>query len=921
MSQNFNFNGGPFGPPHGSMPNNFEPYSGNMVYTTQSSPMQQSFPQPWPGTPGWQNLESRNYGYGLPYQGQNLGGSGYFATQQQDYVPFDEGEDFYENEDDAERANGHESHNSARNEMGSGDNTPGGGGQLRSNTRSTNAVAPTMPEPKAQQEQALSNTATGDTTQKPTTDAGEQLAQLRAKLLAQQRKSATPTPTKSNSKPDKLNKTVAGGASEDRPGEGIPDAQARKAINETSLQTAAIPGAEDQSLQISQSSASVPSTSQTDVEGLLAEVKAGMEATSEQIPVHGREHNSTSLGVLKETSSKAKEAALPSNGQHRQNPNVNTPSSEASELGEIREDIPKSGPARQAPEPLSPSDETLTVTAADHKIHTNGKSSQPARDVEAKPANNQSGKPAAPVVQAKLSDTVRSGTASGTTSRPQHAAQPPQIDRDRSRPEPSHGSQSWDKDNRLERGQDYRPQGGADFNQRRAQESRGYPNVQERTTFERDRRYGDRDQQSYRSSDPGNTRAAVKDGRSVDAGRREAYDADSKTVARKSDPSESNVIAPKTPVSKDAENTNVANKSYGASDTPSQELTNRIDPSMFANQQVYEDIMDWLEVTDWNDVPYRTQALARHRKLKALDAQRAELEHEAQLELEQRSRSVRARSTLPVETGTSRSVFSPQVLRTTSGTAMAPPPLPLKETEDLGIKIKDLANPEMQATGGSIENHRIGKPPTNIQGGTTLAMKRQRADDVESKRPGRADKLPRLGLGDRSQERKTLTSPTIKDESLESRITRNNEPRSAGHNKRSRSPDRRHRSSSPITRRASDTGGYYNRSRGGDTTRSDFYSPNVSRNASPSRRNSGTRGLPLYQEPPRFDRDFESRIQYDRESEYQSNYRSRGSGRGRGSGYNNYRSGFKPYSNRGGARGRSNGSESLNLREGGQSRG
>ena len=346
----------------------------------------------------------------------------------------------------------------------------------------------------------------------------------------------------------------------------------------------------------------------------------------------------------------------------------------------------------------------------------------------------------------------------------------------------------------------------------------------------------------------------------------------------------------------------------------------RFDPSEFANQQVHRDVIDWLEMTGYQNVPHRVKRLEIHRKKKALDLQKAELEREELLELEQHSRSMRASSVYPLmssEGNLPSSIFSPQTARFSSASIMPPPPLPLKD--DIGIKIKDSANRETQPSSRGVDSELISKEPTNASSNITTTAKRQHPADADSRRDGHTDKMPRLDTGIKPQDVKSLKSPAIKDESLESRITRNTEPRSAGYRRRSRSPERRRRSLSPILRRASDTGGYYGFQR--DLPRTNIRSPTTSRHASPSRRNSGTRDPPLYRDAAHPENDYEARTQDEREFHYQRYVpnNSRGRGRGRTHGFANYRGGYKPYSGRGGMQGTENGNESLNLQEGGQS--
>lgn len=870
-----------------------------MIFTTHSSPIQQSFPQSWSSTPGWPSFENQNRGFGLPFQGQNLGGSGYCPNQQQDYVPFDEGEDFYDNEGDVGMGNGHETHNSGRNGSLPGAYTPARADQLRSNNRSISTIPATITGTKAQQQQkGRPRLVAGNTNERPTTDAGERAAQLRAKLIAQQqRKSATPTPSKSNHLADALNKSGVG--------------QTIKTNQNMPFQSTALARVEDKSANALQNLASVPSTSQADIESLFSEIKAGMseEELPKQSSVLDMDRTRPPLGGFKGKTGTIK-ARAPTG-----DPNGNTPSSEVSELGEIREDAPESEPKGQPPEPLSSNENRKekagTTAFADPELPTKDNASKPARDFAVKPASTQSGTPVITAASAKPSEPSRSSAASST---------PPQTRFTNLAPH------AWKNDNKSGPSQDHHLRNGGGLNQRPPQLPGAHPNGRQYSTYDRERRYSDKDQGLTGAAN--NTRAAVKDHKPTDARCKGCNDANLKILDGQQGPSEKNLFTPRTPTAdnpddvqapanKNTDITGVPEKDYAAEEPPSQELKSTIETSMFADQQIYQDVMDWLEMTDWNDITYRTQSLTRHRKMKALDLQRAELEREAQLEMEQRSRSVRARSTLPVEIGNLHSVLSPQIIRAPSGTTMAPPPVPLKEPEDLGIKIKDLANPVLQATSGSGESNRNLLPSPKVQGRNSLAMKRTRGDD-ESKRPERADKFPRLDLNERPQDRPSLTSPMVKDESLESRITRSSENRPANYNRRSRSPEPRVLPLSPHDRRASDVNGYYERSRDAGTTRFDRWSPRASRNALPNRRDSGTRGLPLYQDPPRFDRDLESRTQHDREFEHQSSYRGRGNGRIR---LQSSRGGYKSHGIRGGGHGRANRSESLSLKQGGQSRG
>ena len=918
MQQNFNLNEGLSHPLQGNAPNDLGLLSGRTISYSHSSPIQQSFPQSWPTTQGWQSSDNQNLGYALPYQRHNSGKSGYSAIQQQDYVPFDEAEDFYANDDGTAIDNVGELHNSSHSMEKSPEKNLRANSQQQSTTRNIKADALKMHEPKAQRSAVSLDAANGELAAKPITDASEQLAQLRAKLIAdKQRKSATPTPIKpSKHKSDKLNKGPNEQSMKERAGEETYSGQIRNTTEDQPSHKAPRSKAENESSKMSLSPSSAPSTSQADIESLFSEVKAGMSGNRNRDQALTRERALANLSLTapKKTLKDSNEELHHTKRDHSLD--GKSPSSEVSELGEIREDIAKSCPDRPAPKAGVPPSKRSATAAVDSRMSLNGKSDQPAGETMANTADTHDRKSAASKPPAKSSDTLRLTNANITSSRPPGASQSPQKDRTQPRADRPHASYV------TEHGHDIWRRDSQDFSQRQTQGSRGYLNGSERVPFERDRHYGDINTLSLASTDTDNAKRAAKTNESSDAPRN--ADSESKTRSQQANPSEKRLTIstisqsdkPKTPVNTKVQHTTAIDESHEASANPSQGLINVIEPSMFANQQIYEDVLDWLEMTDWNDVSYRNQSLARHRKLKALDVQRAELEREAQFELEQRSRSVRARSILPIESGALRSVFSPQLLRTPSGPVMAPPPLPPNQSEDLGMKIKDLASIDMQVTAGNTETSRNNKLSTTAQSGSSATTKRERIEDFDAKNSERAEKLPRLDLGDRVQNGKTLASPAIKNESFESRITRDNEPRSMGNRRRSMSPERRKRSPSPVNRRASNAGGYYNCTRGLEFPKGDRYSPRGSRNTSPVGRDIGARGLSSYNEPPPFERDFESRIQYNRDSEYQS-FRPRGSGRGR---YNNHRGNYRSFGSKGGYQGRTNGSEFLNLKQGGQSR-
>ena len=195
-----------------------------------------------------------------------------------------------------------------------------------------------------------------------------------------------------------------------------------------------------------------------------------------------------------------------------------------------------------------------------------------------------------------------------------------------------------------------------------------------------------------------------------------------------------------------------------------------------------EDISDWLELTEYYDLAHRERRLTWFRKKRALDVQRAEVEREEQLELQERSMLKRAQSVLPTNT-------PPKVSRRASivHAKMPPPPLPLREANNVGIKIKDSALSAGLSTSQT----------------PTLTLKRQHADDdLDTRRTQPVDKIARTDLNGHAANEKPLTSPaSAKGEGSAVRgdryIPRLGRSRSPGFRRRSLSPRRPRRSRSP----------------------------------------------------------------------------------------------------------------------------
>ena len=197
-----------------------------------------------------------------------------------------------------------------------------------------------------------------------------------------------------------------------------------------------------------------------------------------------------------------------------------------------------------------------------------------------------------------------------------------------------------------------------------------------------------------------------------------------------------------------------------------------------------EDISDWLELTEYYDLAHRERRLTWFRKKRALDVQRAELEREEQMELQERSMLKRAQSVLPASTSSSS-----RVTRRASNVhaKMPPPPLPLKEANSVGIKIKDAA---------------LSAGPSTSQTPITPLKRQHVEDDTDTRRMQPADKMARTDLNGFAANEKPLTSPaSVKGEGSAVRgdryIPRQGRSRSPGIRRRSLSPRRQRHSRSP----------------------------------------------------------------------------------------------------------------------------
>ena len=864
--------------------NQFEPSS--VICHSSSPPTQHMLTRS--DSPGWQLPAIQNHNYIAQHRGIN--GNDTLQNTQQDYVPFDDSGGFYNDEDDEAQS---------RETQLSGPSHHGGAGSQRLLEANVTTHGASIELPYS-----ADNVAQCESQQKSSTAANDRAAELRAKLIAQQRASMTPTLPRPKTKPKVELSQNGVGISSQAAGK---KAQCCQNPIESDIQVNAANRVKDK-VSDQTLKPTGQNTSDADIDVLIAHGKAFADAGKlldcNDTTKHVTDHQSNSTRKKAINQEVDPPAAIHDTVRHGSNNSVG--SSGASELGEIREDIVRASPAHQLPRtsPNVPSLELNNKAALSTSINAKDVPSATQKDIEAKSAKTR-----VPTTSRHIDQIASDNSAQCPTHTPRVLQSNPLSQSDSSQNcrdlQPS--SQDWPVDRVKTSTHDSFPptneRYGINFNAR-AYGSDMEPEILDRSDSIRN--------QHKPMSRLDSSRSAVK----------RSHDIEEESATDINGPPDAIHKVRNTPATEEVpiplNRSIITTETSSANDifsTESPDSVAGIDPSIFVNHQIYADICDWLKITGYFNVPHRNKRLEIHRKKRALELQRAELEREEQLELEQHSRSLRATSTYPLmsfETGPSASIFSPQAFKP-SISKMPPPPLPSKD--DMGMKIKDSANSEAISILKSGVVDLRSKPLADHHSNKVSVTKRQRPQDIEIRPDGPNDKMRRLDLDTQLQGKKSLRSPIMKDESLESRISRNNEPRSAGYRRRSRSPERRRRSLSPPQRRASDTGGYNSYLR--NMPRVDIYSPRTGRHVSPARRNSDPRNPPAQRGSITTGTEHEARMHEERGSYYQyptpHSYRGRGRGR---TNFTSYRNGHKAYSGRGGGQGSSIDSQSSNLQEG-----
>lgn len=854
MAQSFNGYNPASQSSHAPTGQNFEGLSGSLIVPDPSTPVQQNYSQAWPGPQGWQNHSQNHFNFGLTFPTPPIGPGPYFPNNQEDFVPFDKTPNFYENENMVTDISAGLRAPPPLTQVGEVEESDATREQMKSRLQELmRHPAMKRPSSEGQGQSQVQHMANQSPAPKPDATAlTDRAAELRAKLLA--KRGSTPVASSSVvSKPI----DVAKGKSNDaivslKPTDGS-EAPTSVLTKTTDKITKAPPRTNSSdNLPVNSSTPSLDkANASTDIDGLFAETRAAMAAESINLQRQASIVETAGTRVADKTSinptvttpvEKPSEASA--SESRRRSFNNSTPSSEMSELGEIRSD---SGKPPRTSNPLevtnlqeSKESRKETKESRDNDQKTDENFHRSTNNDTSKDTTKTHGQDieAGAVTSPKASRYITSNKSDMST--PQHLTQNPKVDNRHDR----NGHPSSAQEVRRDSEQGRRPGANLQDSGNRSRPVLGYqqwvPHDRDRTNYQRD---GEgRRPQPPRYDVNENARAAAEYKRELEARRQQAA-AHKAEIAKdhnrdKAEPAKDYAkkereIAQQ-PISKKA--TSEAQQ-FSPNSRPNNQHVKPVDSTkangredrvnettvQFSEQDYdkIEDTRDWLEMTGYFDLQYRKKGLARFRKLRAIDIEkaelereRAELEREAQLDFEGRSHFVRSQSAFPrdsVERSASGTLLSPQIIRS-SISVMPPPPLPIKEaTDDMGIKIKDSANRE-NFSGRRANDDAMRSGPRHYEGVKTPVhtLKRHHEpdeDDFELAGARPADKLARTDFNGRVDENGSARSPARGREEAwrpDNNNTRfHSDSRANERRGRNKSPDSRNRSGSPIRGRTS----------------------------------------------------------------------------------------------------------------------
>lgn len=798
MSQNIN---GYRGTPHGSPPlhanNDFTGLMGSLISPGPApvSPLQPAFGMPFYNATAWQNSGQANYNFNVPYQGSPVNQDAWNRNGGENYVPLGQDEEEEEDEDSLMAVDDTEILKNLQNGQQLSHNST-----ISSQTQATNHELPVKPAqlPNLTSSSALALphprlrggtlNATASVTKSPlVNDSAARAAELRAKLLAK-RPSTTASPRASPAvkKAELPSATQPNSQQLHKNGVNPTESKTEDASKNAALQATAATNAEENSTGKIQEQPQGKPIKDDEFEHLFASARnAADTAKPDPVRTNGSRNGRASV---------EKPADLPVSDVEITKPAAL----------DLRPALQKSGHSSEMSEgEIHSSPSSPTVAPPSPKATEMKESKQADQDKKEKLIRqNEVNKAYQPLRTSKQStaDPPTSSSKIPDHSKPEQVPSPKLSNKQLKQ-------QAWKQKNGYGGPHDVYPDSRRDREWDRARDpdvrdddrdprrpstSQAHSNFAQVERDARRRVLDDEMRRQQRTED--NARRAAEYKKNLDAQRVAA--------SRKASESSKVLSSPKDVRKKEVEVRASQNPKITNGRDESDAIQLRIDTQMRTvesatgeqetdsvtlspigqNIEGDEDISDWLELTEYYDLAHRERRLTWFRKKKALDVQRAELEREEQLELQERSMLKRAHSMLPTNT-------PPKATRraSTVHARMAPPPLPLKEANNVGIKIKDSAL-------------SAGLPASHTP---TTTLKRPFAeDDLDARRSQPADKIARTDLNGHVANEKPLTSPgSVKGEGPVVRgdryIPRQARSRSPAFRRRSLSPRRPRRSRSP----------------------------------------------------------------------------------------------------------------------------
>lgn len=841
----------------GSTGQAFEDLSGSLIYPGPPTPVQQTHQQVWSGAPGWQN-HSRDNNYSMQYQTPTTDNISYYANHQHILAPFERNVNFYEHDNGGMNLGRRESIPQATQ---NGEDT--GTHILRENVQPRlpdHISHPTLGRPVSDSQrkpQRLHGMVDSPKSKQDPNALNDRAAELRAKLLAIRgstpvapsnliNKPATPSNgiNKSNEITNtKTNETKSSTKKIDNI--QIVGLTAQKASDDNTSQSSTRMISTNNSSTNLQVSSIEKAIASTDIDGLLAEGRAA--AAAEPIKVVSKYGDNSVVRKkkvgnlmegLQDPSSSDKTYSGSRVKDRRRNLHDNTSSSDMSELGEIRSDSGKNLGALNAH-----SEQVKSKIPKDSNQPMEQKSSRQtysennfAKQTKRTP-NKETGDKNVAGLSSTKSTNVNESTSSDLLplqSQAQSQAFKPESHRDRL-DQPSVNIEAH-----KESEQDHRRD--PDHKERNVEPRRSSGYQPHSHSIHHNRIEHRRDIDSRRPQAPRydvdeSARAAAEYKRGLEARRQHTARAAAEKSGKSRDnkPKDTEVLRPKTPEPQTPDKLQIDSSARPEEymeyifEENSTKSSLKVPPNSTSKENT-EDVHDWLEMTGYFDAHYRNTALIRFRKIKFLDLQRAELEREAQLEIERRSHYTRSQTAIVrdgAEASASGNIVSPRSIRP-SVLTMPPPPAPPKQIiDDIGIKIKDSANREGVSRDADLN---VNKKTTNITKTPTQTLKRAHLDDdPDYTRSQPVEKSSRIEPNNRMSDKRQPESPTaIREEYriAENRATRGSVRHPNESRARSRSVKSRGRSSSPIRGRPLVYDQYIPRHRSRDpTVRKPGYSP------------------------------------------------------------------------------------------------